>query len=126
MPPLEHREAVRYRWDDMSEDAPMPLLTRRRVLGEQAAVARVVLRKGCDVKTHAHENEQFSVVISGCLRFGLGAEGSAQRRELRVSAGEMLHLPGGVPHSAFAEQDTVVLDIFSPPSRQTGIDRQGH
>ena len=117
--------AVHYRWDELPEDAPIELLTRRRVIGEQVAVARVLLRKGCLVKTHAHENEQFSVVLSGRARFGVGAEGSSQRQDVLVSAGEMLHLPGNVPHSALALEDTLILDIFSPPSHQTGIDRQG-
>jgi quercetin dioxygenase-like cupin family protein len=72
---------------------------------------------------HTHENEQFAVVLRGRLRFGLpGRDGSAPR-EIVVSAGEMLHLPAGVPHSAFAIEETLVLDIFSPPSEKTGIDR---
>jgi len=40
-----------------------------------------------------------------------------------VEAGEILHLPSFVPHSAEALEDTLVLDIFSPPSEKTGIDK---
>jgi quercetin dioxygenase-like cupin family protein len=39
-----------------------------------------------------------------------------------VRAGEVILLPGGLPHSAEAVEDTVVLDVFSPPSATTGID----
>jgi len=28
-----------------------------------------------------------------------------------------------VPHSALAEEDTLVLDLFSPPSEKTGVDK---
>jgi len=103
----------------------MALLERQRIIGEKAMLSRVLLRKGCDVPTHSHENEQFACILSGRLRFGIGAEGSPQRREVIVSAGEVLHLPSNIPHSAFAEEETLVLDIFSPPSAATGIDRKG-
>src|SRR5262249_16886517 len=99
-------------------------LTRRRIAGTQAMLARVVLRAGCDVKTHAHDNEQFSVVLSGKVRFGVGAEGSPVRQELIVQSGEVLLLPANTPHSPHGLEDWLILDIFSPPSQGTGIDRQ--
>lgn len=117
-----------FRWEGLPTDSPMPLLQRRRVMGEKMMVSEVRLQKGCMVPTHSHENEQISCVLSGRLKFGLGAEGSPDRRELIVSGGETLLLPSHVPHSAEALEDTVVLDLFCPPSATTGIDRkpQGH
>jgi hypothetical protein len=38
--------------------------------------------------------------------------------------GELLHLPPNLPHSAFAEEETLVLDLFSPPATVTGIDQK--
>jgi len=116
--------ATHYVWEQLPADNPLELLTRRRVMGNNAMIARVLLRKGCDVKTHVHDNEQFACVLSGRMRFGVGAEGSPQRQEVIVSGGEVLHLPGKVPHSAFALEDSVILDIFSPPSLTTGIDKK--
>lgn len=115
-------QAKVHRWSELAKDCPMSLLERRRIIGEKAMLSQVLLKKGCDVPTHEHENEQFACIISGRLRFGIGAEGSPQRREVVVNAGEVLHLPGNVPHSAYAEEETLVLDIFSPPSATTGID----
>jgi len=115
--------AVHHKWDDLNEDAPMPKLTRRRVVGKQAMISRVFLRSGCDIPTHSHANEQLVCVISGKTRFGVGAEGSQERQELILSAGEVLELPGNCPHSCYALEDTLILDIFSPPSQTTGIDR---
>ena len=116
-------EAKKFCWNDLSVDKPMPLLERKRIIGEEMMISQVILRKGCHVPTHAHENEQFACIVSGALKFGLGAEGSPQRKEVVVSAGEVLHLPSMVPHSADALEDTLVLDLFSPPSERTGIDR---
>ncbi len=114
--------ATVHRWETMSFDTPMALLERKRIIGTQAMISHVVLRKGCFVPTHAHDNEQFVCMLSGALRFKLGsAEGP--RDELIVRGGEVLHLPPQVPHEAEALEDTVVLDVFSPPSATTGIDR---
>ena len=116
------------RWSELPFDAPMALLRRQRVIAEKMMLSNVFLQKGCDVPTHSHENEQISCILSGRLRFGIGAEGTAERREVTVSAGEVVVLPGHVPHSAYALEDTQVLDLFSPPSAGTGIDRKetGH
>ncbi len=118
-------EATVHRWSALASDRPMALLERRRVIGEEAMISQVRLEKGCVVPTHAHENEQFACIISGALKFGIGAEGSKARREVVVRAGEVLHLPANVPHSAEAVEETVVLDVFSPPSEKTGIDTVG-
>ena len=108
------------RWSDLPADAPMPLLERHRIIGTHAMISHITLHQGCDVPIHAHENEQFTCVISGRLDFTLGKD----QRKVTVHAGEVLHLPSGLPHGAFAPVDTVVLDIFSPPSATTGIDRK--
>jgi quercetin dioxygenase-like cupin family protein len=113
-----------FRWSELEPDRPMPLLERRRVIGERAMLSQVFLRKGCVVPSHSHENEQFACTLSGRLRFGLGPEGSPEYREVVVAAGEVLHLPGNLPHSAEAMEDSLVLDVFSPPSATTGIDRR--
>lgn len=104
-------------------DRPMALLSRQRVIGQHVMISRVVLEKGCDVPLHAHANEQMAFIVSGRLRFVLGADGSPDRRVVTVTDGQVLHLPSNLPHAAFAEERTVVLDIFSPPSATTGIDR---
>ena len=115
--------AIRYRWADLPTDQPMADLERRRVIGELMMISEVVLQAGCSVPTHAHANEQFAHVVSGRLRFGVGAEGSPERTEVEVRGGEVLHLPSNVPHSVVALEESVVLDIFSPVSERTGIDR---
>ena len=116
-------DAIRYRWRDLPQDHPLELLDRRRIVGRNVMLYEIVLGKGCHVPTHAHENEQFALVTSGEIRFGIGAEGSPERREMTLTEGEVLHIPSNVPHSAVALEESIVIDIFSPPSEQTGIDR---
>lgn len=117
-------KAVAYRWTDLPKDTPMALLERRRVIGDQAMISHITLRKGCLVPTHAHVNEQFSCILSGRIRFTLGDAAVVLTEELIVGPGEVIHLPSNVPHAAEAIEETVVLDIFSPPSATTGIDHK--
>lgn len=112
-----------YRWRDLPIDRPMPLIERQRIIGEKMMISRVALAPGFKVPSHQHENEQFVVVLSGRARFGLGAEGSPDHRTLTLQGGEVLHLPSNLPHSAEALEETIILDLFSPPSEKTGVDR---
>jgi quercetin dioxygenase-like cupin family protein len=122
--PQPHAEAKVYRFPELPADRPMELLERRRVHGEHITVAQIRLERGCQVPLHQHENEQFSMIVLGRLRFEIGAEGTPDRRELVLLPGELLHLPPNVPHSAYAEEETLVLDLFSPPAITSGIDQK--
>jgi len=87
-------------------------------------VSRVVLSQGFALASHQHPNEQFVVMLSGRCVFGIGAEGSADHREVEVRGGEVLVLPPNLPHSCRAVEESVILDLFSPPSEKTGVDRR--
>jgi quercetin dioxygenase-like cupin family protein len=115
--------ATIHRWDELTPDVPMPMLERRRIIGEQAMISRVQLETGCVVPTHSHQNEQFACLVSGRMKFGIGHEGEPGFHEVILEPGEILHLPSMLPHSAVALVESVILDIFSPPSATTGIDR---
>lgn len=111
-----------YSIESLPPDRPMPHIERRRVLGERMMISEVRLTRGFNLGSHRHDNEQFVVVLSGRCRFGVGAEGTAEHRTVEVGAGQVLHLPGGVPHSCVALKDTRILDLFSPVSERTGVD----
>jgi quercetin dioxygenase-like cupin family protein len=75
-------------------------------------IAHVYLKKGDDVPQHAHHNEQLTYILEGALHFWFGAKGE---RELTVRAGEVVVIPSHVQHRALALEDTLDVDIFSPP-----------
>lgn len=107
-----------YRWDDMPKEEVTELLSRRLVTGERIMLAHVYLKKGCVVPLHQHENEQVTYILEGALKFLVGDD----QQEVVVHAGEVLHIPSNVPHKAIALEDTLDVDIFSPP-RQDWIDK---
>jgi quercetin dioxygenase-like cupin family protein len=114
-------QATLHRWDDLSIDKPMEMLERKRIVGEQAMISRVSLQKGCTVPMHAHGNEQMACILSGKLRFQIEDRASGPRT-VDAGPGSVLLLPANVPHAAEALEDTVALDVFSPPSQTTGVD----
>jgi quercetin dioxygenase-like cupin family protein len=107
-------------WDAVPVEQMNPLLTRQYVTGEQGMLARIVLKKGALVPRHSHPNEQITYIVQGALRFLLGEASAPVERVVR--AGEVLVIPGGLPHSAEALEDTVDFDLFAPP-RQDWIDK---
>ena len=112
-------------WSDLPVDRPMAMLERRRVIGEQAMVSHIRLDKGFRLQSHQHANEQIACVISGKIKFTVGAPGTPDVHEEIVSAGGVIVFPANVPHAAEALEDTLVLDVFAPPSEGTGIDAHG-
>jgi quercetin dioxygenase-like cupin family protein len=101
-----------YRWDDMPKEQVNAGLSRRLVTGDRMMLAHVYLTKGCIVPRHQHENEQITYVVTGALHFWIGEDESEQ---ITIRAGEVLHLPSMVWHKAEALEDTLDVDIFSPP-----------
>lgn len=114
-------DAKQHRWEDIPADEPLPGVSRQRLIGEQAMLSRFELAAGCEVPAHEHENEQFACVLSGQVRFVVGS--GADQRDVIVGPGEVLHVPAMVRHAAFPIKDSVVLDVFAPPSATTGVDK---
>jgi len=108
----EQKPFQHYRWNEMPAEQMKGTITRRMITGDQAMIAQIVLKKGDFVPQHSHHNEQLTYVISGALHFKLGPKGE---QELTVRAGEVLVIPSHLPHSALALEDTLDVDVFSPP-----------
>jgi quercetin dioxygenase-like cupin family protein len=108
-----------YRWDDMPREQVSPMLDRRLITGDRMMLAHVYLKKGCVVPRHQHDNEQLTYILNGSLKFWIGAE---ETKEVIVRAGEVLHIPSMVWHKAEALEDTLDVDVFSPP-RQDWLDK---
>lgn len=108
-----------YRWNDMPKEKVSEVLDRRLITGEKVMLTHVYLKKGAIVPQHNHYNEQISYILEGSVRFWIGEDES---EVIDVRAGEVLHIPSLVKHKAEALEDTLDVDIFSPP-RQDWLDK---
>jgi quercetin dioxygenase-like cupin family protein len=96
-------------WHRISLEDLTPLLQRQFVVGQEIMLARVLLKKGCVIPEHSHQNEQLTYILDGVLKFWIDGQ------EIIVHAGEVLCIPSNMPHKAEALEDTVDLDVFTPP-----------
>jgi quercetin dioxygenase-like cupin family protein len=109
---MSERSVTFYRWDDMPKEKVSETLDRRLITGDRMMISHVYLKKGSIVPRHSHENEQITYILEGGLRFWIGPEES---QVIDVLAGEVLHIPSMVQHKAEALEDTLDVDVFSPP-----------
>jgi quercetin dioxygenase-like cupin family protein len=98
-------------WDTVPLEDLNPLLQRQFVVSQDMMLARVLLKKGCIVPEHSHQNEQITYILEGALKFWIDG------KVIVVKAGEVLLIPRHMPHKAEALEDTVDLDVFNPPRR---------
>jgi quercetin dioxygenase-like cupin family protein len=96
-------------WKDVQREHLNPHIDREMVVGDKIMLARVLMKKGAHVPLHHHHNEQVTYILEGSLKFNVGG------KEIVVRAGEILCIPPNMPHEAWAEEDTVDLDVFNPP-----------
>ncbi|MGQ0569289.1 MAG: cupin domain-containing protein [Armatimonadota bacterium] len=104
MSQVEHRALAA-----MTPEVVNPKMTRRMLWGERLMAAFMEFKAGFVVPTHQHENEQLVYCISGTMRF------TFPDREVILRGGELLLIPGNVPHGAEMVDDVVEADFFSPP-----------
>jgi quercetin dioxygenase-like cupin family protein len=95
-------------WAKVNQEKLSDVISRQMVSGEEATLARILLARGAVVPRHEHRSEQYTMILSGALKFVF------DDGETTVHAGEMLLIPAFVPHSAEALEDTVDIDFFAP------------
>jgi quercetin dioxygenase-like cupin family protein len=105
-----------YRWMDVPSEQINDVIARRFITGDSVTIGRFELKKGGVVPSHSHPNEQLSIILSGALVFRIAG------KETVVRAGEVMQIPGNVPHEVEVLEDTLAVDVFSP-IRQDWIDK---
>jgi len=92
----------------VTEEQISDKIARRVISGNQGTLVYWRMKAGAQATAHQHPQEQFVWVISGSIRFRIGAEA------LTVEPGDIAVIPGGVEHEAFFPEDTEVIDFFAP------------
>ncbi len=112
-------DVTKVSWDELPMERLSPTLGRKLISGDRVMLAHVYLDKGSVVPKHQHDNEQITYILKGTLRFWIGED---EGKVVDVHEGEVLHIPSNVWHKAEALEDTLDVDIFSPP-RQDWLDK---
>lgn len=83
----------------------------RRTMGttDEAMVCEFFLERGAEVVAHSHHNDQVGYIVFGKFEITIGSETHI------CIPGDSYAIPGGVEHCGVALEDTITIDIFSPP-----------
>ncbi|AEM85933.1 cupin domain-containing protein [Streptomyces violaceusniger] len=88
---------------------------KAQVLRVEIAAGTVIPNPADPAEQEIHPMEQIDVILTGRMKYVVDG------RELVLGAGEALGIPGGVPHSAVALEDTAMIEVFTPiPDFPTG------
>lgn len=79
------------------------------VYGEETLMSRFLLSKGALLPEHNHLYEQTGYLISGKIILHIGEK----RHEIK--AGDSWCIPKNITHKAEIIEDSIALEIFSPP-----------
>jgi quercetin dioxygenase-like cupin family protein len=108
---MSHVTAVRcVSWDTLPEAVVHKTIRRKVFQTDKLTIVRYEFAPWSIFPRHSHPESQVTMVLSGTLTFHYGD------RHQRHEAGEVVAIPGGVPHEGRAgDVPTVALCIFVPP-----------
>jgi quercetin dioxygenase-like cupin family protein len=99
-----------WNWSSIPIEKLTQGIERQMIHGERVMVCRLRFAPGTVTPAHEHPHEQLTIVEMGRARFVVGGE------ERVCGPGDVLLFPGGFWHGAtILDEETVVIDIFSPP-----------
>jgi len=77
--------------------------------GEKLELLWLEIKGGTTVPEHAHPHEQAGYILKGKFRANVGG------KEAMLGKGHYCWIPSNVPHSGFVEEDTIIIEVYSPP-----------
>lgn len=101
-------------WLAVPEERVAPGVIRQVVHGARQTLVRYRYDPGTVFPIHGHPEEQITVVVAGRIAFDVGGE------RIVLAAGELLVLPGGVPHGATVVGDEPVETLNTLSPRRAG------
>lgn len=99
--------------DDLEEVEARPGIYRRVLTAGNIQLVWYRYVVGSVFEPHEHPEEQLTLGIRGSLDFKIDG------REVPIGPGSMVHIAGGINHSAInrGEEEALTLNIYTPPRK---------
>lgn len=81
-------------WSTLPEEEVYPGIFRQSISGARQTMVRYRYAPGSEFPLHSHPQEQVTLVVSGSITFAVGGA------EVKLGAGQVAVIPGGVEHGA--------------------------
>jgi quercetin dioxygenase-like cupin family protein len=98
-----------YTWATVAPEQLTENIRRQMISGSKEMLVRWEFTRGAVAARHSHPHEQIVVMVHGKLRLIVG------ETETIMKSDDIVVIPPNTPHEAHALEDSVVIDIFSPP-----------
>ncbi len=85
------------------------ILRKTLAYGDKTLIAEFRLEKGRILPMHSHPHEQTGYLVSGNIMLIIDGKPHDMR------PGDSWSIPGSVEHGAEAIEDSVAIEVFSPP-----------
>lgn len=96
---------------DIEWEKPFEGVQRKVLTGKNLTVCLYHLKAGMTFPAHQHPQEQMAYIIEGKVEFSMGEEGEKHI----FKEGMFFAFGPGVKHGTRFLEDSIVIDIFSPP-----------
>jgi len=96
---------------DMEWSEPFEGVKRKVLQGKHLTICLYHLKAGLRFPAHTHESEQMAHIVKGKVEFTMGEEGEKHIFE----QGMFFAFAPNVRHAARFLEDSIVIDVFSPP-----------
>ena len=106
-------------WETIPIEEVNASMARKIVTGEKLMIARMKFKDGFVVPLHSHMHEQVTQVVSGSMRFWFGEQ---KEVTMDLHPGDVVVIPGNLPHEALMIGDVEEIDTWAPP-RQDWLDK---
>jgi quercetin dioxygenase-like cupin family protein len=112
--------ATKTSWDLIESEPMLAGMTRQMLNGENLTLGRMLFEPGTKVARHQHANEQITIIAAGRILLIM------DDGEITLGKGEMILIPGNVPHGSVALEETVTIEIFAPRREDWIAKDDGH
>ena len=98
-----------HNWNEVAVEQLGGGITRQLLTVDNMMLAQIFVPKGVSFPAHKMSSEQLTIFVKGRAIYEAG-DSKIEARE-----GDIVYIPGGTEHRDQVTEDTIVLDIFSPP-----------
>ena len=100
-----------YNWRDVDVQQLDNGITRQMITAGNMMLAQIFVPKGVSFPAHKISSEQITIYVKG------GAVYQSEHGKTEAREGDILYIPAGTEHRDEVTEDTIVLDVFSPPRK---------
>ena len=98
-----------YNWREVAAEQLGAGITRQMITADNMMLSQIFVPQGVSFPAHRLASEQMTVFIKGRAVY------ESVDNKIEAHQGDIVYIPAQTEHRGQVMEDTIVLDIFSPP-----------